>query len=567
MGAYRAALRHRDLRLLFGGLVVSATGSWAYNVALLAYVFDRTHSLSWVGAAGLGRFLPALLFSAYGGVVAERFERVRVMVTSDVLCLILQASMALVAAAGGSAVAIIALAALTSVCNIVYNPAVAAMIPQVAGEDDLAAANALNSTIENLVVITGPAVGAGLLALGDPATVFAIDAATFGVSALVVSRMRARSRPVDVTGEGEAGPLAQMLVGLRTIAELPGARVPVAMCALVSFVYGTDTVLFVGVSADKLGTGPEGFGYLLAGLGVGGVLMAVAVDRLASSHRLALVIVVGALVYCLPTALLTVIHSPALAFALQVIRGAGTLVVDVLAVIALQRAVAPDRVARVFGVFFAIVLGAISLGTLVTPAIVSALDLDGGLLILAFVPAALSLLAYPPLARLDRSADARLAELAPRIAVLERLGIFAAAPQAVLERLAAAASEVGFPAGTVVVREGDPADALYVLLDGEAVVTARGEAGAGDERLRTMEPGSYFGEIGLLERIARTATVTADQDCRCYRIEGDAFLDALTATPPAASLLEGARTRLALTHPSRPLTYAPDETQPAASSP
>jgi predicted MFS family arabinose efflux permease len=563
VSGYRSALRHRDLRLLFGGLVISATGSWAYNVALLAYVYDRTHSLGWVGAAGLGRFLPALAFSAYGGVVAERFERVRVMVTSDLLCLAFQAGMAIVAASQGPVALVIALAAMTSVANIVYNPAVAAMIPQVAGEDDLAAANALNSTIENLTVITGPAVGAGLLALGEPSTVFAINAASFGASALVVSRMRARSRPVDVTEEGEAGPFQQMLVGLRTIIELPAARVPVALCALVSFVYGTDTVLFIAVSDERLGTGPEGFGYLLAGLGVGGVLMAAAVDRLAASRRLALVITAGVLVYCLPTALLTVVHSPAVAFALQIVRGAGTLVVDVLAVIALQRAVAPERVARVFGVFFAIVLGAISLGTLITPPLVRALGLEGGLLTMALVPSLLGLLGYPALAALDRAAADRMAELAPRIDVLQRLGIFAAAPQAVLERLAAAAREATFPSGTAVVREGDPADALYVLLDGEVRVTARGEAGEREEALRSMGPGTYFGEIGLLEGIPRTATVTAVEDCRCYRIDGDAFLDALTATPPATSLLEGARTRLARTHPSRRPTFTPEETQPA----
>ena len=54
-GGYRSALAHRDMRLLLGGLVVSATGSWAYNVALLAFVFERTHSLAWVAAAGLVR--------------------------------------------------------------------------------------------------------------------------------------------------------------------------------------------------------------------------------------------------------------------------------------------------------------------------------------------------------------------------------------------------------------------------------------------------------------------------------------------------------------------------------
>jgi CRP-like cAMP-binding protein len=189
---------------------------------------------------------------------------------------------------------------------------------------------------------------------------------------------------------------------------------------------------------------------------------------------------------------------------------------------------------------------------------VSALGLNGALLVMAFVPAALALLGYPSLAALDRAARARVAELAPRVAVLEGLGIFAAAPPAVLERLAADSTEVAFPAGTVIVREGEAADALYVLIDGVADVTARGEADAHGERaVRSMTAGSYFGEIGLLEGIPRTATVTAVQDCRCYRIDGDAFVQALTATPPAPTLVEGARSRLALTHPSRRLTYEP----------
>jgi MFS family permease len=554
---YRSALRHRDLRLLFGSLVISATGSWAYNVALLAYVYDRTHSLAWVGGAGLARFVPSLVLSPYAGVLAERFERVRVMASSDLLCLVWQAALAAVAAASGPAALVLLLGALTSVSGIVYMPSVSAMIPQLAGEKDLAAANALNSTIDNLVVIAGPAIGAALLAASSPAVVFGVNAVSYAASAVIVTRMHARSTPVDVTEEG-AGPLQQVLVGFRTILQTGAARVPVALCALVSFIYGTDTVLFVGVSDHRLGTGADGFGYLMAGVGLGGILMATAVNKLASSTRLALVITGSAALYCLPTALLTVIHTPVLAFAVQILRGAATLVVDVLAVIALQRGVPSDRLARVFGIFWALILGAIALGTLITPLIVSALGLNGGLLVMAFVPAALGTLGYPALARLDRDARARLAELAPRIAVLQRLGIFASASQAVLERLASASTEVTFPAGTAIVREGDAADALYVLLDGTAEVTTHGVwAPRPDRTLRVMRAGSYFGEIGLLEGIPRTATVSAVDECRCYRIDGEEFLQALTATPPAASLLEGARTRLAVTHPSRRLSYVP----------
>lgn len=565
LAGYRSVLGERDLRLLFGGLLISATGSWAYNVALLAFVFERTHSLGWVGAAGVARLVPQLLLSVYGGVLAERAERIRLMVGSDLLCAVWQGGIAAVAAAQGPPALALALAALTSASGVVYQPATAATIPQIVDEDDLVAANALNSTIEELVVIAGPAIGAVVLLLSSATVVFAINAGSFALSALIVSRIRTRSKPVDVTEGGTSGPLHQMLVGVRTIAGLAAARTLVAYSVLVSFVYGTDTVLFVGVSEHRLGTGPQGFGYLLAGLGAGGVLAAGLVNHLAGSRRLGAIILAGALGYSLPTALLAIIHSPVLAFLVQVFRGGSTLIVDVLAVTALQRAVASDQLARVFGVFFAFVLGAIALGTVLTPVAVSALGLDGGLVLMAAGPAVLALAGYPALAAIDRETGDQARKLEPKVALLEQLGIFEKASRPILERLAAAATELRFAPATVIVREGDAADALYVLADGEVQVTARGEGGGPERRLRVMTAPSYFGEIGVLGRIPRTATVTAVTDCSCERIDGDALLEALTASPPSSSLMETAQRRLALTHPARALTF--DSGEEVAQSP
>jgi predicted MFS family arabinose efflux permease len=553
---YRSALAHRDVRLLFGGLVASSTGSWAYNVALLAFVFERTHKLAWVAGAGLARLVPPLVLSAYGGVIAERTERIRLMMGADVLCAVWQAGLAVVAAVSAPVWVAVVLAGLTAATNVVYNPAVAATIPSLVSEDDLVAANALNDTIDNLVVITGPAIGAALLLLGSPAAVFAVNAASFIVSAALVSRIRTRSRPVDVTEAGTTGPLRQMFVGVRTITSLLAARTLVAFSVLVSFVYGTDTVLFVGVSQFRLGTGAEGFGYLLAGLGVGGVLTAPFMDRLSATRRLAPIILVGALGYCLPTALLIALHSPPLAFLLQVLRGSATLVVDVLAVTALQRAVPSDQLARVFGVFWAAILAAIAAGTLVTPPIVAGFGLNAGLLTMALAPALLAALGYPALLTIDRESAARAAALAASVAVLEQLKIFAAASRPVLERLAAVEDDVSFPAGSTIIREGEPADAMYILLEGEVAVTSAGEAGGPERRLRTMVAPSYFGEIGVLEHIPRTASVTAVTDCNCDRIGGDQLLEALMSAPPSSSLAENVRRRLALTHPSRRATFA-----------
>ena len=103
--------------------------------------------------------------------------------------------------------------------------------------------------------------------------------------------------------------------------------------------------------------------------------------------------------------------------------------------------------------------------------------LDATLVIFGVGAAALVLLLYPLTARVDVAAARRLRELQPRIAALEGVGIFAAASRTALERLAVAATEESVPAGTRIIREGDSADAFYVLADGEVRVSARGEAG------------------------------------------------------------------------------------------
>ncbi len=556
---YRAALAHRDLRLLLTGEVISATGSWAYNVALAVYVFERTHSAVAVSAVFLVRFVPAMFLSPYGGIVAERFERVRLLITSDLFLAALQVLLCVTVLLHAPIAFTLAVAGLSAVSAQPYQPAVAAMIPQLAGEDDLAAANAVNSTIDNLVIIVGPAVGAVLLIVGSAAAVFAINAASFLIAAALVSRLHARSTPSDVTEGGSAGVLRQVAAGFMAIRESTVVLSLVSFSVLASFVYGTDTVLFVYISKLQLNTGATGFGYLMAALGVGGILAALVVNQLAAKPRLGIIITLGMIVYCVPTAIMLLVHAPALGFILEVVRGGGTLVVDVLAVTAMQRSVAPTMVARVFGVFFALVLGAISLGSILGATAISALGLHASLLLAGLGIPALACCAYPWLFRMDRAAVRRLAELAPRIQVLEKLGIFAAGSRAALERLAGACTETTVPAGEVIIREGDVADAFYVLITGEVEVSAKGE-GAESRRLRTMGPGTYFGEIGLLAQVPRTATVEAIEQCRLYRIPGADFIGALTSTRASGSLLEGAKSRLAVSHPSIKADFLGDTT-------
>lgn len=527
----------------------SAAGSWAYNVALAVYVFDQTGSAGWVAAVTLARFIPTLILGSYGGVVAERFERVRLMVVIDLFAAAVMVVLTVATLAQAPVLLVILIAPLTTIAASAYEPAVAAITPQVVTERDLAAGNALRNLVDNVAVIAGPAIGVLLLLVGPPALGFAVNAASFAVSALVVGRLRIRSRPVDVTEGGTVGPLSQMLVGFRTIRSSAAATLLVTYSVVATFVYGLDTVLFVVLSQEKLGTGPDGFGYLLAGLGAGGVLAAGLVSRLSARPRLGLIILAGMAVYCLPTAAFLVVDDPAVAFGLQALRGAGTLVVDVLAITALQRRMPAEAMARVFGAFDTFMLAAVALGALIAPMLLSVVSLDATLILAGVVLPVLCLTGWPWLRQMDQANVAQLAEIAPRVDILERVAILAEARRGPIEVLARAAEEIEVPAGEAVVREGAEADALYVVISGDLLVSAHGDDSV-ERALPGLSAGDYFGEIGLLEQIPRTATVTTATVTRLLRIPGEAFLDALTRANPSPRLVEGARTRLARTHPS-----------------
>ncbi len=306
------------------------------------------------------------------------------------------------------------------------------------------------------------------------------------------------------------------------------------------------------LSDERLGTGADGYGYLLAGLGVGGLAAAGLVNRISALPRLGTAILAGMAVYCLPTLFFLVVESPVAAFAIEVVRGGGTIIVDVLAVTALQRSLPADKLGRVFGAFFTFVLAAISLGAFVTPLALAATSLDATLWMAGLGIPVLCLLGLPVLRRMDNANVATVAALEPRIAVLQRAAILAEASRPVLERLASNAEEITVDAGTDVVREGQDADAFYVIESGSMAVRSRGGE-AMERELPSMAEGQYFGEIGLLRRIPRTATVTAREPSTLLKITAEDFLEALTTGSASVSMLEGARTRLARTP-----TYAVD---------
>ena len=559
-GALRSALRHRDFRYLVAAQAISATGDWLYSVALIVYVLDQTGSSTWVAVTSIIRFLPYMLFGTLGGVIADHYDRKRIMIAADIGRGIVQLGLTAVALAEGHALLAIVLAAMSTTFSAAYLPCINASTPALVGEDDLTAANAINATVENVALALGPAVGGILLLLGSPATAFAVNAATFFVSAALTVPIRTKLSTAAQREEAaeEAPPPFSERVreGFRAIASSHEVTLLVVLSVALTLFYGQEIVLYALASEQRLGMGSDGVGFLFAAMGVGGILVAGLVGRLSDASKQGGILAIAAIVSAIPMMVLAVVHQPWVALVLLTIEGGAVIVADVLYMTMLQRLLPTEVLGRVMGIMDSLLVAGLLVGSLLAPLVVSLAGLEAALVlggVLLIVPA---LMVLPRARAIDRTTAARVAELEPRVEVLGRTRIFEAANRQTLEALATALTDERVPAGSVIVREGDEPDDLFVMVSGTVGVSARGE-GREDRTIRELGPGDYFGEIGLLEKIPRTATVSARTECDLYRIGGEDFLRIVTGEPMVAgNFRAGVATRLAVTHPAEDLGHA-----------
>jgi hypothetical protein len=444
---------------------------------------------------------------------------------------------------------VLAITALSSAAGAPYQPAAGALTPEVVGEKDLAAANSMFSALENLVVVVGPAIGGLLLLTGRPVISVVINAASYLIAAVVISRLRVRSRG---SGEAAGSTLQQLTAGLRALAARPVALAVILFCALDSAVYGATTVLYVPLSV-RLGTGPNGYSYLLAAAALGGLLGAGLANRLSGTSRLAPVIMGSICLQALPFLVTIPLHVPWLAAVLQVVSGIGMVIVDVLAITSLQRDLPRDTLGRVLGVFDTVILAGILLASLATGILLAHASLDVALALIGIGVPVIGLIGLPTLLRADRTSAAAAERLRPLVDLLSELDLLAGADRSTLERLAAAGEDVARPAGSTVIREGDEADALWILTRGELSVSVAGDGPQPRELAPVTAPG-YVGELGLLHGIPRTATVQTSQDSTLLRISGEDFLAALQTYRASPSLLAMAGVRLSRTPGRGPRT-------------
>ena len=521
--AFASNLRSRDLRRAQLSFGAAWTSEWTLTVGLGIVAF-RDGGAEAVGLVALIRLLPGALAGPLLATLADRVRRERAITAIGLVRAAAMSLMAVVLASGGPTVLIYALAVVSTIAGTPFRAAHSALLPSLcATPDQLTSANAVRGMLDSLSTLIGPLLAAVLLEIGTPAAVFAAAAAASLWSALLVLRLDYEA-PRPAGESARRGLLADARDGLRALAGLPDLALLIGLGISQTFTRGALNVLTVVMAIELLDTGEAGVGVLSAAVGAGAVIGSIGASLLVGSRRLAGWYGASIALWGLPLVLIGAVPAQAPALILLAFIGVANALVDVSAFSVMAR-LAPDAVlARVFGIFEALIAFTIGLGSILTPLLINAVGVRWTLVAVGAVCPTLALLARRRLRAIDLTMRTRDEELAQ----LRQIPMLQPLPMPVMDHLARNLVLTHAPAGETVFDQGDEGDRFYVVADGEADVLGGGVL------IRTLRPGDSFGEIALLRDVPRTAEVRARTALTLYTLDREVFVPAVSGYSPAA---------------------------------
>lgn len=526
-----AVFRNRRFVHMWSAQLVSTIGDSLVDIAAAIMVYRVTGSALSVGLVLMATAAPALLVGLFAGVVVDRYDRKRIMIVCDVLrgVFVLAIPFLISLGIGWLYLAV----AVVSAIGTFFNPAHSSVLPEIASDEELAAANSMLAISGFGSTAVGFAAGGLIAAAANIDWAFYVNAATFFASAVIISRITIPKLDVDESTNAESV-LRNLGAGFSYLWKSEILRSFLIISAGIAVAFGLHNALLLPFAVEALGASEFVFG-LQEGLTsvafvIGSLFMASRADRLREGQWLTvafigmgLVGVLYALANTVPWAIVLIMISGFLNAPSSI---AGRLIV--------QRQTTREvrgRVSSTFSVasnvFFLLGMMLVGLADffdirvvyLVTALATLALGIATAVLPGLGQPAAewrraVALLrgaaAAPGLLRTRGATPADYASLAVHLPVLGGLS------PAEVRELASTTLVAEAPAGSVIVRTGEVSDAGYFIIDGRAVA-GRDEDG-GYRPLEALNAGDFFGEIAALTGVPRTAQVVADADTTLIQV-------------------------------------------------
>ena len=391
------ALRHRNFRLFWFGQLISLIGTWMQSIGQAWLVLELTHSAWLLGVVGALQFLPVMLLSLFGGVLADRLPKRKVLLFTQSFAM-LQAVLlwALVASGQVQIWHVLVLAALLGLTNSLDMPTRQAFVVEMVGREDLTNAIALNSSLFNMARIVGPGIGGLIIAWLGVAPLFLLNAISFiaviiGLALIDMNHLYALARRPNVSLDtAKQSTLQSLREGLAYVIRTPSVLLIIAVVGIISLFGINFNVILPLFARDVLHAGPEGFGFISAAFGLGSLFSALWLawgNNKPSIRQL----LIGTLAFCVLEILFAISHMYVLSLVLIAAVGFSQIAFSATANTTLQT-VSPDHLrGRVMSVYMLVFAGTVPLGNLFTGGIAHlfsapiSLLLGGGLSLIAAI--------------------------------------------------------------------------------------------------------------------------------------------------------------------------------------
>jgi MFS family permease len=361
------ALRHRNFRLFFVGQFVSRIGFWMQQVALSWLVYRLSQSPFLLGLIGFAAQFPTLVLGLFAGVVADRFNRHRVVVFTQVLAMVQALILAFLTLGGWITVGEIFLLTVFYGAGQAFEmPARQSFLMEIVGQEDLVNAIALNSSLVNGARVIGPAVAGVLVVSLGEGSCFLINGFSYLAIIIGFLAMRLTPRPDPPPAASTTTYIRQ---GLSYTFRTPPVRTLIFLIGLVSFLGTFYTILMPVFAEEVLHSGARGYGLLMGASGTGAVIGTLFLARHRGTHKLGGAIAFALARFGVGLILFALSRDLWLSLLLLPMVGSGFMV-PMAAANTLLQTLAPDHMrGRVMSLFFMMVMGTAPLGSLLAGAL------------------------------------------------------------------------------------------------------------------------------------------------------------------------------------------------------
>jgi MFS family permease len=357
-----ASLRHRNFRLFFGGQLISLIGTWMQNTAQGWLVYELTHSKVLLGVVAAASSAPLMLFSVWGGSVADRqAKRLIILCTQTAMMLFAFIFAFLVWSGRIQPWHILVLAALGGLAMAFDMPARQAFMVEMTSREDLINAISLNSSIVNGARVVGPSVAGFLMAKVGMSMCFFINATSF---LALIGGLLAMRLPRFVPPQRTASALAHAAEGLRYVWGHARMRTLLLLFAVVGVFGWSYSVLMPAFATDVMGVGQARYGMLLSANGIGALLGALTVATVGKQVNRRLLVLGGLWVFSVMLLLLALVRNYYLALACLAVGGWGMLLFFSTTNTLLQTNASDQMRGRVMGIWALVFGGVTPLGGL-----------------------------------------------------------------------------------------------------------------------------------------------------------------------------------------------------------